>query len=382
MRQGDVLKTRRKNQPVCSLSRINRPTPKIKLSMTGKRYAMTESNQKPLITFALFAYNQERFIREAVEGAFSQTYSPLEIILSDDCSSDRTFEIMEEMTAQYNGPHTVVLNRNKNNLGLIGHINRMMELVKSDLIVVAAGDDVSLPKRAERIYKEYNSSKALSIYSTCMKIDEKGIAIENNGFNNGSRFKWGSPDNCFSLGFMAEHQVAVSGASHAWHRELFDQFGPLDKRVVQEDAAIPFRAALIGKIKFIEEVLVKKREHTENTWNNPKAISFDDNVKWHRTRFDKLVDNIIGLWELKLADMDKLKYLYPKRYKEIQNIRPLLIKRLVDSYLEKTYLYSNGIHRLTLIFRAIKNRSNPARIVRWVLQYSFTNIYYRLYKFF
>jgi glycosyltransferase involved in cell wall biosynthesis len=42
-----------------------------------------------------------------VEGAFSQTYSPLEIILSDDCSSDRTFEIMEEMAREYQGPHLV-----------------------------------------------------------------------------------------------------------------------------------------------------------------------------------------------------------------------------------------------------------------------------------
>ena len=51
---------------------------------------------RPLVTFALFAYNQEEFIREAVEGAFAQTYEPLEIILSDDCSSDRTYEIIQE----------------------------------------------------------------------------------------------------------------------------------------------------------------------------------------------------------------------------------------------------------------------------------------------
>ena len=57
--------------------------------------------ERPLVTFALFAYNQERYIREAVEGAFAQTYEPLEIILSDDCSTDRTFEIMQEMVANY-----------------------------------------------------------------------------------------------------------------------------------------------------------------------------------------------------------------------------------------------------------------------------------------
>ncbi len=50
---------------------------------------------RPLVTFALFAYNQEQYIREAVEGAFSQTYEPLEIILSDDCSSATRFILSE-----------------------------------------------------------------------------------------------------------------------------------------------------------------------------------------------------------------------------------------------------------------------------------------------
>jgi hypothetical protein len=53
--------------------------------------ADTSLKERPFVTFALFVYNQEKYIREAVEGAFSQTYEPLEIILSDDCSTDRTF---------------------------------------------------------------------------------------------------------------------------------------------------------------------------------------------------------------------------------------------------------------------------------------------------
>ena len=65
--------------------------------------------ERPLICFGLLAYNQEPFIREAVEGALAQTYAPLEIILSDDCSTDRTFEIMQETVAAYRGPHKVVL---------------------------------------------------------------------------------------------------------------------------------------------------------------------------------------------------------------------------------------------------------------------------------
>ena len=45
---------------------------------------MTRSDDKPLLTFALVSYNQEPFVRETVEAALAQTYSSLQIILSDD----------------------------------------------------------------------------------------------------------------------------------------------------------------------------------------------------------------------------------------------------------------------------------------------------------
>ena len=53
----------------------------------GMLKQMSQSS-RPLITFALMAYNQEQLIEEAVAGALAQTYSPLEIILSDLISND------------------------------------------------------------------------------------------------------------------------------------------------------------------------------------------------------------------------------------------------------------------------------------------------------
>lgn len=70
-------------------------------------------NKNPLITYAIFAFNQEAYIREAIDAAFSQTYSPLEIIISDDASADATPEIIRRMVAEYPGPHKVIVNINK-----------------------------------------------------------------------------------------------------------------------------------------------------------------------------------------------------------------------------------------------------------------------------
>ena len=69
--------------------------------------------EKPMVSYCLISYNQENFIRDAIESALKQDYHPLEIIISDDNSSDRTFEIAEQIVTEYKGTHSVILNQNK-----------------------------------------------------------------------------------------------------------------------------------------------------------------------------------------------------------------------------------------------------------------------------
>jgi len=106
---------------------------------------------RPLVTFALFAYNQESFTREAMAGALAQTYSSLEIILSEDCSTDLTFKIIQEMADIYRGPHRVILSRNPINLNIGGHVAHVFDKASGEIIVATAGDDVSAPYRTATI---------------------------------------------------------------------------------------------------------------------------------------------------------------------------------------------------------------------------------------
>jgi len=124
------------------------------------------NNERPLVTFALFAFNQEQYIREAIEGAFSQTYEPLEIILSDDCSSDLTFEIMQEMAAAYQGPHRVIARQSSENRGLLNHILDVAHESNGEYIVVAAGDDISRNYRTSLTILEMLKNN-LDVLSAC-----------------------------------------------------------------------------------------------------------------------------------------------------------------------------------------------------------------------
>lgn len=221
--------------------------------MNGETGSEWHNEKKPLVTFALIAYNQEKYIREAVEAALSQTYSPLEIILSDDCSADRTFEVMRELAECYTGQHKLLLNHNKINQGIGQHINRVMEIAQGELIVIAAGDDISVPERVDVIVAAWLASNkmSLSLHSGFTEIDEEGQVISVRQNRNALNF-----DN---IAECVAKNIGVTGATHAWAKINFEKFGPLRNDLTHEDCAIPLRAMLLGRVEYIDIPLVKYR---------------------------------------------------------------------------------------------------------------------------
>jgi len=209
-----------------------------------------ETPERPLVTFALFAYNQEKYIREAVEGAFAQTYSPLEIILSDDCSNDRTFTIMQEMARVYSGEHRIKIRTNKNNFGLVGHINRVLQIFCGKYIVLAAGDDISLPDRVDRIVEEFKGG-ALLVHSDFFPIDKDGKDL----------YDFKKPSLVWKADSVtiATSRAIYVGATGAWDRKLYDFFGTIKITESYEDLVFGYRASLLGEISFINSKLVRYR---------------------------------------------------------------------------------------------------------------------------
>ena len=217
-------------------------------------------NERPLVTFALFAYNQEQYIREAVEGAFSQTYEPLEIILSDDCSSDNTYEIIQEMAAMYDGSHQLKVRRNEVNMGLASHVNVVMQSSRGDIIVVAAGDDISLPDRT-------------SISVECFKMDENATAvllssdvINNSGKIVGERInRKGNEVECIQIiDDLLVWRHVTFGATRAVKREMFSLFGPLNDSCPTEDTPLLLRSLLSGTNIVSQHKAILYRRHDSN----------------------------------------------------------------------------------------------------------------------
>jgi glycosyltransferase involved in cell wall biosynthesis len=197
----------------------------------------------------LIAFNQEDYIDEAIDGALAQDYPNLEIILSDDCSTDTTFERMQVRADDYRGLHKLRLNRNEKNLGIIGHVNRVAEMATGELIVAAAGDDISYPHRvtatvnlwdsyggkADLLYFDY---KPIGCAACDYEVNRKDEAISAQIKNGGSK---------------------VFGSTSAWTNRLFRIFGPMPVYGYWEDKVLSFRAALLGGIGFCDDKVVNYR---------------------------------------------------------------------------------------------------------------------------
>ena len=148
-------------------------------------------NTKPLVSFCVKSYNQRRYIAAALDGAFAQTYRPLEIVISDDCSSDGTAELIQRKIDEYKARHTdipVTFNRNKTNLGNLGNWIVFGKLAKGALLVKADGDDISLPERTSTIVDAWVNSgrKAKIIQHRGIVMDEEGVELAGTVGDNGS----------------------------------------------------------------------------------------------------------------------------------------------------------------------------------------------------
>lgn len=233
--------------------------------------SVNETAERPLVTFALFAYNQEKFIREAVEGAFAQTYGPLEIILSDDCSTDRTFEIMQEMKDTYAGHCHVVVQKTPFNNGIWAHVLNVASKAQGELFVLAAGDDISMPNRVARLCEAWQKTGAWGLYSYMDRIDENSNIIDRNVILKMEKH--------FMRSYFSEgvNVPLIHGATSAYDRRAFSALKKLHEEnigpIFTEDGVMSFYLnAYEKKIVFLENSLVRYRSHSGSLSNSSSKL--------------------------------------------------------------------------------------------------------------
>lgn len=223
----------------------------------------------PLASFCIVAYKAEKYIEEAIDAAFAQDYPNLEIIMSDDGSPDRTFEIMQEKAAAYKGPHRIILNRNEPNLGPRENYNKVMyELSHGDYVLFADGDDISRADRTRvcvELMQQHPDVMSMSVQSRFISAD--GVDYELKRWEQLSEHKY----SVFTLADYVNYPFMMfSGDSRVLRREVINKFPPL-KFSYSEDVFLFVRSLYLGSIIYLREPLVRYRQHTESIMAKSKA---------------------------------------------------------------------------------------------------------------
>ena len=164
---------------------------------------------------------------------------------------------MEEMAESYQGPHSIILNRNETNQGVAEHLNRIGQMMKGDFLVISAGDDISMPDRTSAIFEEWdNNRKQVDlVYSAAMEIDEQG----NDLFLRDEAFVRQNLPQKDARELLRKNSFAL-GATCAISQRIFREFPPLMPALICEDHAWPLRARLRGgDIVYIDKPLVRHR---------------------------------------------------------------------------------------------------------------------------
>jgi glycosyltransferase involved in cell wall biosynthesis len=134
-----------------------------------------ESSNNPLVSICLPVFNGEHFLAAAIESALSQTFSDFELIIVDDCSTDRSAQIIEQYASC---DRRIKHWRNSEKAGLFGNYNRCFELATGQYIKPFAQDDILHSDMVRRLVDVLNADSYIVLASTARTpICQKGTRI-------------------------------------------------------------------------------------------------------------------------------------------------------------------------------------------------------------
>ena len=218
--------------------------------------------EKPLVSYCIFAYNQEKFIKNAIEGALSQTYSPLEIIISDDCSNDSTFSIIQETIQKYKGPHKIIINQNDKNIGIGGHISKICyTIAQGEYIILLGGDDISMKEHVSEAVKQMEIHKNVNMIDLSGKIiNKEGNIIRKIDL----KFNYKK----YTLNdYILMKKIQSFAPGRILRRQLIQAFDPISNNCPTEDTVFVLRSLLTGGLIRVNLPVIHYRIHDSNTSN-------------------------------------------------------------------------------------------------------------------
>ena len=248
-------------------------------------------NKEPLVSVAVISYNSEKTIIETLDSIKNQTYSNIELIISDDCSNDLTISITEDWIdknkRRFQNVHILT---SETNTGVTKNCNRAYKIASGEFIKDIAADDILLPNYLEDCINFFLlNPKTNILYSKVKNFKIKYDDLPNSNPDY-SFFDLKSYNEQFN--YIKKFGVPVVPTPSVIYRSsVFKNHGYFDERIpMWEDGPMTFKLIEEGEVLFLLDkigVMIRVRDDSIShscSINHKKSISLF--YKYYLMKYD------------------------------------------------------------------------------------------------
>jgi glycosyltransferase involved in cell wall biosynthesis len=226
-----------------------------------------------LLSIAMPAYNHEQYVAEMLLSIKNQNLSDYEVLIVDDCSSDKTYEVIEARGKEYGLP--LKLYRNEANRGILFTISRAASLASGKYLTFFNSDDVYVDNGLAPVLQFMRSNPATSVVyangfyevngNLGYAVTPETMNLFKNGVQNSLGAVWTKVPTLFLQGMMIEN-------------EFFRRIGGFPKRARVEDWGLNIKI-FEGLAKYKktysllpQHLVFRYRLHPQNTFRNIRHV--------------------------------------------------------------------------------------------------------------
>ena len=222
-------------------------------------------NGRPLIDILLATWNGEQYLAEQIDSVLAQTWTDWRLLARDDGSSDGTVEILKQYESKY--PERIhIIRDSKANLGASGNFSVLMEHSDADYLMFCDQDDVWLPEKIEilmgamaELENECGQDMPLLVHSDLTVVDDRLQPIAPSFWH----YQQLNPKKGRFLNRLLIQNV-VTGCALLMNRRTKELALPVPTDARMHDWWIALVAAAFGRISYVQNPLVKYRQHGGN----------------------------------------------------------------------------------------------------------------------
>jgi glycosyltransferase involved in cell wall biosynthesis len=225
---------------------------------------------KPLITIAIPTRNRAQLLQNCVASALAQSYSNIEVLVSDNASSDNTLEMLES----FDDPRLKIL-RNAENIGLTANFNKCVYEAAGEYINIISDDNILRPTFLEKcvqlIQEESGLPMVVGVYEVVATAENRTVPVVVS-----KRLRTGIWPGTEILKEHLRGNLAYEPMSSVIRADLFRRNGAFSpKYVCAGDELIMGRILLEGNAGLVNEPCASFLFHTHPTENFSFGVTSD-----------------------------------------------------------------------------------------------------------